>query len=103
MNNLHDTIKSFSSLKENWDSYNAGVISQKAIDVAISILHFLPQNTMVYPMRNGGIQFEFDFDNFYSELEINSNGEMLYILYDTESYKMFDMVLNYEDLSKLFS
>jgi hypothetical protein len=89
---LEDTINSFSKLKANWDSYNADKISKIAINAAIETLNYIQSkgylsnyfNVNVFPMRNGGIQFEFDGENFSAELEINNNGELIFILFDDE-------------------
>ena len=38
----------------------------------------------VFPMRDGGIQFEFDGENICAELEINQNGDSTFILFDDD-------------------
>lgn len=87
-----DTIYGFSHLKKNWDSYDADTISQIAIDTAIETLNHLHSKGLltnrftvnVFPMRDGGIQFEFDGKYICAELEINPNGEATFILFDDE-------------------
>lgn len=100
-----DTINGFSSLQHNWDSYNADVISKNAIDAAIETLNHLNSKGQltngftvnVFPMRDGGIQFEFDGENICAELEINHNGELTFILFDNngnieqEPLKLFEL------------
>ena len=56
-------IESFSTLENNWDSYGAAKITPQSIITAINISDSIfktndknPIN--VFPMRNGGIQFE---------------------------------------------
>ena len=76
-----DTIYGFSNLQKNWDSYNADTISQIAIDTAIEALNPLHNKGLlangitvnVFPMRDGGIQFEFDGQYICAELEISPN------------------------------
>lgn len=88
--NYADSIYGFSNLQPNWDSYNADVISKNAIDKAIETLNLLNSKgqlsndftVSVFPMRDGGIQFEFDGDNICAELEIIPNGELRFILFD---------------------
>ena len=87
-----DVINGFSKLRYNWDSYNADVISKNAIDTAIETLNHLNTkglltcnfNVNVFPMRDGGIQFEFDGDNICAELEISPGGDTVFILFDDE-------------------
>ena len=87
-----DTIYGFSNLHHNWDSYNADVISKNAIDTAIETLNHLNSKGQltsgftvnVFPMRDGGIQFEFDGENICAELEINENGDSTFIFFDDD-------------------
>jgi hypothetical protein len=90
---LADTIKAFSSIQPNWDSYNADKISKSAIDTAIETLNYLNSKGLlsngikinVFPMRDGGIQFEFDGETICAELEINQNGDLTFILFDNDA------------------
>ena len=87
-----DTINGFANLQPNWDSYDADVISKVAIDVSIETLNHLYSKRLlsngikvsVFPMRDGGVQFEFDGENICAELEINQSGELTFILFDDE-------------------
>ncbi len=87
-----DTIYGFSNLEHNWDSYNADLVSKNAIDTAIKTLNYLNIkglltsnfNVNVFPMRDGGIQFEFDGENVCAELEICQNGDSTFILFDDD-------------------
>lgn len=89
---LSNKVYAFVNLQENWDSYNADMISITAIDVAIEILNHLSSKGVlskgikisVFPMRDGGIQFEFDGDCLCAELEINQNGDLTFILFDDD-------------------
>lgn len=86
---LADIVKGFSNLKPNWDSYNADSISNDSIELALETLNHLNSQGLlsngfsvnVFPMRDGGIQFEFDGENICAELEINQNGDSTFILY----------------------
>lgn len=87
---IADTINGFANLQPNWDSYDADKISNVAIDVSITTLNYLHSkglfskgiNINVFPMRDGGIQFEFDGEYICAELEINQSGELTFILFD---------------------
>jgi hypothetical protein len=90
--NLSEKISGFSNLHSNWDSYNAEIISNAAIKAAKEILDHLNINGLltsdieinVFPMRDGGIQFEFDGEHICAELEINPNGDSTFILFDDD-------------------
>ncbi len=90
--NLSDTINGFSKLQPNWDSYNAKAISKNTIAKAIETLNHIYSKGLlsnrievnVFPMRDGGIQFEFDGDYNCSELEINQSCELTFFLFDEE-------------------
>lgn len=94
--NFSETINGFSNLEPNWDSYEADKISKKAIDTANKALTYMRDmdillNKMtinVFPMRDGGIQFEFDGDAICAELEINPYGKLTFILYDDEAHAL---------------
>jgi hypothetical protein len=99
-----NTIYGFSNLKKNWDSYNADTITQMAIDTAIDTLNHLHSKGFLtngfrvnaFPMRDGGVQFEFDGKYICAELEISPNGEVTFILFDNdgdivEEVKVFEI------------
>ncbi len=87
---LADKITAFTNLQKNWDSYDADLISETAIDIALETLNQLNNRgqltnglmSNVFPMRDGGIQFEFDGVNICAELEINEKGDFKFILFD---------------------
>lgn len=89
---LSNKIYAFVNLQKNWDSYDADVISPTAIDVAIETLNHLYSKGVhskgikisVFPMRDGGIQFEFDGEYICAELEINQNGDLIFNLFDDD-------------------
>ncbi|MEI7725056.1 MAG: hypothetical protein WCK09_08115 [Bacteroidota bacterium] len=91
-NNLSVKISGFSNLQSNWDSFNAEIISKVAIKTAKETLDHLNINGWltseieinVFPMRDGGIQFEFDGEHICAELEINPNGDSIFILFDDD-------------------
>lgn len=87
-----DKISGFSNLRHNWDSYNADKISKNAIASALITLNVLNNQgflsgdlrVSVFPMRDSGIQFEFDGENICAELEINQDEELTFILFDED-------------------
>lgn len=90
--NLLEKTLGFSNLHSNWDSYNAEAISNVAINSAKEILDYLNINGLltskieinIFPMRDGGIQFEFDGKYICAELEINPNGNLAFILFNDD-------------------
>lgn len=87
---LANKIRGFENLLPNWDSYNADPTSLMAVATAMKVLYHLGRasvsheqmTTNVFPMRDGGIQFEFDCEGLSAELEINPNGELLLLFFD---------------------
>jgi asparagine N-glycosylation enzyme membrane subunit Stt3 len=108
---LLDTISSFSSLEPNWDSYGADAISEISIATATKVLNHLRQSgnlpegveAHVFPMRNGGIQFDFDSSNSEAELEIDASGEMHFIGYDDQGDVKEEEQLKTYELDELTS
>ena len=104
-------IKGFSGLPQNWDSYGADPISERAIWTALKIANHLslpsnlPEGIMVnvFPMRDGGIQFEFDREDFCAELEISSEGEMEFFLFDENGEIIDHQKLEIYEMSQLSS
>ena len=87
---LKTLIMGFAHLEQNWDGYNAEPISSSSIATALEVLGQLENDRMfsrkisihVFPMRSGGIQYEFDAENLSAELEIDTNGGMQFIVFD---------------------
>lgn len=89
---LKNKIYSFCELVDNWDSYNSKKTTMQSINTAISYLSTLPQtfdlnSVEVFPMRNGGIQFDI---GERKEIEIY-NDDIYDIDYD-EDYNMISKI-----------
>lgn len=88
---LLSKVEGFSNLPMNWDGYDADQVSINAIAEGRNILFLLNINNLisgvfdvnVFPMRDGGIQFEFDADNAIAELEIDTKGQMAFIIFNS--------------------
>ena len=106
---LEERINGFQNLKANWDSYDADPISEKAISIALDVLEFLRREGIltsgievnVFPMRDGGIQFEFDTENLSSELEINPKGDLMFLMFDENADLIYQKPLKIYELSEL--
>jgi hypothetical protein len=91
-NALKSKIDGFVDLNFNWDSYGADAISKIAASKAKEILRYLQFGRKkfstliinVFPMRDGGIQFEFDNENICAELEVNPLGEAVFLRYSVD-------------------
>lgn len=89
---LDGKLNSFRNLKENWDSYNANKIGEIAIIKASDILEDFYSDSFlikkltinIFPMRDGGIQFEFDEENICAELEISPTGSLTFLSFNDE-------------------
>lgn len=87
---LKTVILGFAHLEQNWDGYNAEPISPASIATSLEVLDQLENDDIfprkisihVFPMRSGGIQYEFDAENLSAELEIDINGGMQFIVFD---------------------
>lgn len=102
-------VDSFSDLQKNWDGYNADRITSVAQKSAINILHQLGKNNIfnrisvhIFPMRDGGIQFELDGSFITAELEIDPYGTVKFMLYNDEGdirdeRQLTDYDVNYID------
>ena len=108
---LQDAINGYVHLQQNWDSYDAAPISATAIKVALKVLDQLNKANIfstgvevnVFPMRDGGIQFEFDADDLCAELEIDEGGQMLFIQFDENAEVLKKIVIHQYELPELLS
>lgn len=82
-------INNFATLEKNWNEYDGNPVSKISIISAIEVVNYLydinklSDNIDIYPMGDGGIQFEFNLDH-YSELEIEPKGRMTYSIFDKD-------------------
>ena len=106
---LNKTINDFALLQSNWDSYNADAISKTAIKIAHRVLQYLNNEDYifdefeinVFPMRDGGIQYEFDKKEVSTELEISPSGNLQFIRYDNDGNIVTTINLPIYELSEL--
>ena len=107
--NLQDKVKGYINLAPNWDSYSADMISFTAIKEALLVIDHLIASDIfsngievnVFPMRDGGIQFEFDAEDLSAELEISPLGEMSLIVYDDEANIIDKLKICTEELTEI--
>lgn len=100
---LVSRVRQFCNLPLDWDSYGADRINQFAIDSAFQVIERLAIDGLlstkidinVFPMRDGGIQFEFDDTGISFELEISPYRKFNFIEYDEEG----NVIVEYENFS----
>ena len=106
--NLLNKIDGFHNLDSDWDSYGAEPITEIALDTAKKIVQLISTENYfsqkaeinVFPMRDGGVQFEFDRDISSAELEISPKGMLTFILFDDKSNVLKqEQLLEVSDLS----
>ena len=108
---LADKLDSFVTLAPNWDSYNADAISEKAIGNAKHVIDYLNANANVFysfeinifPMRDGGVQLEFDNENQSFEMEIDVAGKLVLVGYNKNGDELFSKELSLHSLNELAS
>jgi hypothetical protein len=64
------TIESFRELKHDWNGNNAEPLSEKVINKALNLAKELKPIPLVFPTANNSIQFEWEDNILYLEMEI---------------------------------
>lgn len=72
------------TLTPNWDSYGSEPMNQRAIDVALNLVHDVGFRNIpaprVIPVSGGGIQLEWVKENRELEVEIHPDGTIAYLV-----------------------
>lgn len=63
-------IEYIKSLKNNWNGYGTKPISESIINKALKLIKELKPIPEVFPTGRGSIQFEWEKDSLYLEMEI---------------------------------
>jgi hypothetical protein len=111
---LMNRIEQFSTLKPNWDTYGAEQTNELVIEIARKLLIDLYSKNLidpvftvnVFPIRDGGIQFEIDADEDSCEVEISPKEILTLITYDLEGNIKSKLNFNQEqiaEIGKIFS
>lgn len=104
-NFLISKINGFRDLEENFDSYNSDKISNESIETSIKILNELNnvEELFVFPMRDGGIQFEISrFSDIEEELIIDKEGNIRIIEYNTTGDLLSNKSIKLEQIQSFF-
>ena len=71
--NSKEKIEEFKNFTKGWNGYDADTIDTSIIDKAIYLDSLIPFDTFVAPTAANSIQFEFEKDNYYLEIEIKKD------------------------------
>ena len=100
-----ENIDSFAKLPQNWDTYNADVITPKSIAKAKQIvtkLHDIDIDISiegVFPMRDGGVQIELHLSGYDIEIEIKDDCANL-LFFSNNNLLENESVYNMNDIFK---
>jgi hypothetical protein len=96
-------LEEFQKLEQNWDGYNADPISNSVLEFANNVAKYLiaakVKIDFCVPMRNGGVQFEFNLGND-CEIEVHPNGDIYFLTYDNHSSLTNKELITIEQLKK---
>jgi hypothetical protein len=104
--NLKRKIHKFTNLGNNWDDNGALMIATEAIKTAFSVTNLFTVEFSrcslfaihVFPMRDGGIQFEIDSKTRSAEIEIGASSEITFTEFDKEGNIIEKEEVNFIDL-----
>ena len=76
---LINKIDSFKKFKDNWNGYGAKPIPFKVIDKAYVLANELTPIPEVFPTACDSVQFEWETEDMYVELEVFENEIKMYM------------------------
>ncbi len=84
--NILQTLNSFTDLnKKGWNGYDAAPITSSVIVHSKEVLKHFNYPPDVFPLSYNGVQFEWEDDEYYIELEVRSdNSYHLYCEHNTD-------------------
>lgn len=92
------SLNEYKNLDHNWDGYNAEKPSLPAIEYAKKIIKYLIlhgiKNPFLYPMRNGGVQIEFQEHTNNFEIEINPDKSIILLVFDNQDNLIREQTFN---------
>ena len=100
INLVLERLNDLSNLSYNWDDDGANSISEMSILKSKELIIKLYSSGVcidyVFPMRNGGIQLEVDDLNKFIEIEVSPNGDVKFLVYNTD----YDIIKTINNLSE---
>ncbi len=76
--NSENKIKEFYKFEKGWNGYDANPIDKEVITKALYLDKWIPFETDVFPTAANSVQFEFETDNHYLEIEVKSDKVTIY-------------------------
>lgn len=104
---LIDRIEKFKDLEQDWDTYGSEKISLSSISTAIQLIKKFGTNNInvdnAFPMRDGGVQLENDFENNNIEIEVNPDNEITLLVFDKESNLVLEKCYSLIEINDLIN
>jgi hypothetical protein len=102
-----EKIISYSKLSENWNDNGATAISKDVVEKALNLLHiimidFQPE---IFPTARNSIQFEYEDDDNYLEIEVFKDSYILYKNYNDieKESKVYDLNTIDEEITAYYA
>ena len=76
MGNFNATLDKILALEDGWDGNSAKKFSEELINWGRELAEALPEGFTIHPVATGAIQFEYETDKKYFELELVSCGNV---------------------------
>ena len=92
---MSNTLDDIAKLKKGWNGNDAEPIPEIVIKEARRFLKYIIFDYELFPTAAESVQFEFDFDNTYVEIEITKEG---YEIYSEDNGKEFTWFCEYDQL-----
>ena len=94
-------INSFAKFKENWNGYGASPFSKNVLDNAKKAILKLNYQPEIFPVADGSIQFEYDFNNSHMEMQIFEDYVETYITDADDNEKEFNDVFSVSRIKEI--
>lgn len=76
-------IESYTKLKKGWDEFGHGEpLKLQSKEKAIWLINHLTVQPEVFITMNGVIQFDYNFPNYYIEIELDEHSSIIYTEFD---------------------
>lgn len=94
---LKEKIKHISELEDNWDYEGAKAIPKKVIETAMGFADILTPVPNIFPTRRETVQFEWEKEGYYLEMEISEDKLSVFNMYTNEEGKKEVVIVDDEE------